>query len=149
MKRLWPVLASLGVEQILITNAARVERAYFDTQWVRPEHYQPALIQGLEQSGDTRLPQVTVCRRLKPLVEDQLDPLFPGARRFYSHPTEHPTQSTAGPRAPVLLAVGPEGGWIPFEIELLETHGFEPLSLGPRRLRTDTACVALLARLGA
>ena len=45
----------------------------------------------------------------------------------------------------VLLAVGPDGGWNPFELDLLQQHGFSTVSVGPRILRTDTACVALLA----
>jgi 16S rRNA (uracil1498-N3)-methyltransferase len=48
-------------------------------------------------------------------------------------------------RAPdrILLAVGPEGGWNDFERGLLESRGFRRISLGPRTLRTDTACIAL------
>jgi RsmE family RNA methyltransferase len=49
----------------------------------------------------------------------------------------------------VLLAIGPEGGWDQYEIRMLETHGFALARLGPRTLRTDTACVALLAALRA
>jgi RsmE family RNA methyltransferase len=49
----------------------------------------------------------------------------------------------------VLVAVGPEGGWNAFEIALLESHGFTPISLGARTLRSDTACVALIAVLNA
>lgn len=45
----------------------------------------------------------------------------------------------------VVLAIGPEGGWNAFELELLARHGFETIALGPRTLRTDTACIALLA----
>jgi RsmE family RNA methyltransferase len=45
----------------------------------------------------------------------------------------------------VLLAVGPEGGWTDFELQLLETHGFQPFGMGSRTLRTDTACISLLA----
>jgi 16S rRNA (uracil1498-N3)-methyltransferase len=47
-----------------------------------------------------------------------------------------------------VIAVGPEGGWIDDEVALFEAHGFRRLSLGRRILRTDTACVALLATLG-
>ncbi len=38
-----------------------------------------------------------------------------------------------------MLAVGPEGGWIPFELDLLEAYGFHPFGLGPRILRVETA----------
>ena len=45
----------------------------------------------------------------------------------------------------VLIAIGPEGGWNDFELRLLEAHGFTRVGLGPRTLRVDTACTALLA----
>ena len=45
----------------------------------------------------------------------------------------------------VLLAIGPEGGWNAFEMGLLEAHRFRPVGMGGRTLRTDTACIALLA----
>ncbi len=51
------------------------------------------------------------------------------------------------PRGRVLVAVGPEGGWTDDEVDRLEAHGFARLSLGSRILRTDTAVIALLARL--
>ena len=44
----------------------------------------------------------------------------------------------------VLLAVGPEGGWNEFELRLLAAHGFQSVGMGPRTLRSDTACIALL-----
>jgi len=44
-----------------------------------------------------------------------------------------------------LLAIGPEGGWTDFELKLLRKHGFNTISMGSRTLRTDTACIALLA----
>jgi len=48
-------------------------------------------------------------------------------------------------RERVLLAIGPEGGWNSFETALLEAHGFQTVGMGPRTLRSDTACIALLA----
>jgi 16S rRNA (uracil1498-N3)-methyltransferase len=44
----------------------------------------------------------------------------------------------------VLLAVGPEGGWNAYELDLLARHGFVAAGMGPRPLRTDTACIAAL-----
>jgi 16S rRNA (uracil1498-N3)-methyltransferase len=148
MNRLWPVLASLGVGRILISNAWKTERNYFDTHVLEPEHIRAGLIEGLQQARDTRLPRVSVHRQFKKLVEDELDAFGPYAARLVAHPGEgaFPSEMLAAlPKdARVLLAVGPEGGWTEFELELLAAHGFSPVSWGPRALRTDTACAVLL-----
>jgi len=147
MKRLWAPLASLGLGRIVIVNAAKVERCYFDTQWLSPDVIAPRLREGLEQSGDTHLPLVSVERRLKPFMEDRLDDLFPDSLRFLCHPDDGSPWADCiqTPDTRVLIAVGPEGGWNDYELTLFNTHGFVPLSLGWRSLRTDTACVALIA----
>jgi 16S rRNA (uracil1498-N3)-methyltransferase len=53
------------------------------------------------------------------------------------------------PDAGLRLLVGPEGGLGPAEVEAARTAGFQAACLGPWILRTPTAVVALLARLGA
>lgn len=153
MRRLWAQIAALGVGRIILTNAERVERDYFDAHILTPACYRPLLVEGLQQSRDTRLPEVSIHKRFRVLVEDQLDGLFgPSGLRLVADPSAQRTVSTtvtdhargaSGGR--VLLAIGPEGGWNAFEIGLLEAHGFQPVGMGPRTLRTDTACVALLA----
>jgi RsmE family RNA methyltransferase len=148
MRRLWAQLAALGVGQIILTNAARVEREYFDTHIVSPACYRPLLIEGLQQARDTRLPSVAIHRQLKVLVEDHLDTLFPAGVRLVANPGGATSVASAiGGRTQerVLLAVGPEGGWTTFELALLQAHGYQPISVGPRTLRVDTACTALLA----
>lgn len=151
MRRLWPVLASLGVGHIFIANAWKVERGYFDTPALEPATIRSGLLEGLRQAGDTLRPEVTIHRRLRPLVEDVLPALPPYTSRWIAHPDS----STSTPLASLvssnrtLLAIGPEGGWIPDEVDLFRRHGFAPLSLGPRILRTDTACAVLLGLLHA
>lgn len=147
LRRLWAQLAALGVGRVLLTNAERVERDYFDAHVLQPETYRPLLLEGLQQARDTRVPLVTIHKRFKVLVEDDLDAMCPQSCRFVAHPGGAAV-SGVSPIAPrgsrVLLALGPEGGWNAFELELLESRGFSRVSLGPRTLRTDTACVALL-----
>lgn len=148
MRRLWAQLAALGVGQIILTNAERVERPYFDTHVLAEACYRPLLIEGLQQARDTWLPTVSIYRQFKVLVEDRLDTLFSGGVRLAADPRgttsvgaavgEHTDQR-------VLIAIGPEGGWNAFELALLEAHGFRQVSIGPRTLRVDTACIALLA----
>ena len=178
LKRLWPQLTAMGVRRVILTNANKVERSYFDSHWNRPDYYRQRMIEGLEQTGDTRLPRVETKKRLKVFLEDELDTAFPDSRRMIAHP--EPCEKTpppgfekhAGSQAPdsletatvwstaqawkfipqngerMLIAVGPEGGWTDYELTLFAAHGFERASLGWRVLRTETACVALLALAG-
>jgi RsmE family RNA methyltransferase len=175
MRRLWAQLAALGVGRIILTNAARVERHYFDTHVLSPACYRPLLIEGLQQARDTCVPSVSIHRQFRKLVEDELGTLSPATIRLVADPgatmamaqavamahgaTGHPEsmhrigdrtidESTPGVGTPnVLLALGPEGGWNEFELTLLDAHGFLRVSLGARTLRSDTACVALVAVL--
>jgi RsmE family RNA methyltransferase len=148
MRRLWAQIAALGVGRIILTNAEKVERHYFDTHILAPDTYRPLLIEGLQQARDTRLPLVSIHRQFRILIEDDVDRLFGPGRRIVAdssaaRPLGEVVEGSGQER--ILLAIGPEGGWNAFEIALLEAHGFQPASMGPRTLRTDTACVALLA----
>jgi len=144
LRRLWAQLAAVGVGRIILTNAERVERNYFDTHILSPEYYQGLLIEGLQQAQDTWLPAVSVHRQFRVLVEDELDGMCRTGRRLVADPSgAEPPRGSNGER--LLLAVGPEGGWNDFELNLLEAHRFERVGMGSRTLRTDTACIALLA----
>jgi len=149
MRRLWAQLAAIGVGQIILTNANRVERDYFDTHIITEVSYRPLLFEGLQQARDTRLPQVSIHRQFRILVEDHLARLFPSGSRLVADPsgTTSISNRLTGHDARVLLAIGPEGGWNDFELTLLETHGFTRVGLGRRTLRVDTACVALLSQV--
>ena len=146
--RLWAQFAALGVGRIILTNAARVERNYFDTHLLEPAGYRPLLLEGLQQARDTQLPIVSVHRQFRILVEDHLDALVGASLRLVADPSAgEPITSVVArqERQRLLLAIGPEGGWNGFELELLGAHGFHAVGLGARTLRSDTACIALLA----
>jgi RsmE family RNA methyltransferase len=147
LRRVLQTVATMGVPRLLLLNSWRVEKSYWKSPALAPSAIREQLLLGLEQGRDTILPTVETKRLLVPFCRDELDALAAGTRRLVAHPPAAP----ASPRAlaePVTLALGPEGGFIAREIELLEAHGFEPVSLGPRPLRVEQAVPALLARLG-
>ena len=186
-RRLFAPLAALGVGAVFITPAARVEKQYFASEHAEAASVRAELLRGLEQAGDTRLPPVFLSRRF-PQVADaaagrrswaasdafgewlvgSAEALPPPAQvLLLAHPAAGVSVSAAlrepGPATPrrVLIAVGPEGGWTPHELAVLQgssgreaTPDGEPLrpgarcqlvNLGARTLTTETACVALLA----
>jgi RsmE family RNA methyltransferase len=149
MRRLWAPLASLGVGKIIILSAFRVERCYFSSHWLAPEHYTPLLVEGLMQAGVSRLPEVHIKQWFKPFIQDDLDEMFPDSMRLIAHPTEgehNQMRKTRDWKRP-LLAVGPEGGWSEYERQMFAEKNFEPYSLGGRTLNTTTATIALIAAL--
>jgi 16S rRNA (uracil1498-N3)-methyltransferase len=151
MKRLWAQIAALGVGRIFLTNAEKVERYYFDSHVLEPDFYTALLIEGLQQAGDTLLPEVRILKELKPFLEDEFDSLFPdpGLRLLADPSGASPfsqalAEGSASRAQRICLAVGPEGGWTPYELELFASRGFRVFHAGERILRCDTACIALL-----
>ena len=151
MKRLWAQLSALGLGRIVLVNADKVERYYFDSHVLDPDFYNNLLIEGLQQARCTHLPEVLVRQRFKPFVEDELDGLFPDQVKLLADPSSENRlvdyAQLAGPSERVLLAIGPEGGWTPYELDMLKVHGFKLFGMGKRILRTDTACIGLLSML--
>lgn len=146
LKRVLQTVASMGVPKLILLNSYRVEKSFWQTPFLQPEAIREQLILGLEQARDTVLPEVIIEKRFKPFVEDQLPQLAAGSLGLVGHPGPYP----ACPRTvegQVTLAIGPEGGWIPYEVEKLASAGLQPVQLGERILRVETAVSALLARL--
>lgn len=151
MKRLWAQLAALGLGRIVLVNADKVERYYFDSHVLEPDFYNNLLIEGLQQARCTHLPEVLVRQRFKPFVEDELNGLFGNQLKLLADPSGEKRLADyvqlADPSERVMLAVGPEGGWTPYELDMLQEHGFRLFGMGKRILRTDTACIGLLSTL--
>ena len=146
LKRLWAQITALGVNRLVLINATKVERFYFDSHVIDPTFYTPLLIEGLQQARCTHLPEVSIEQQFKPFVEDQISTLFSNQPKFLADPAgkKKINQLSLEETRPV-LAIGPEGGWTSYERTLLQEHGFKLVGLGNRILRTDTACIALLS----
>lgn len=146
LKRVLLAVTSLGVKRIVLLNSFRVEKSFWQSPALVGEALREPLILGLEQARDTVLPEVLLKPLFKPFVEDELPVLSAGSTRLVAQPlVERPCPR--GISGVVTLAVGPEGGFIPYEIGKLTAAGFVPCALGERILRVETAVTTLLARL--
>lgn len=146
LNRVVAAAASLGTQRIVLLNAWKVEKAYWASPKMRPEALRDQLILGLEQAKDTVLPDLRLARLFRPFVEDELPGLLAGGTGLLAHPGAG--GAAPGPMvSPVTLAIGPEGGWIDAEVGSLLEAGLQPLDLGPRILRTETALAALVGKL--
>jgi RsmE family RNA methyltransferase len=151
LRRLLAAVASIGIKRLVLINSARVEKTYFDSPLLAPAAIEKELLLGLSQACDTVLPVVSIQPRFRPFVEDDMNTFWPApTRRLLAHPKsgrdlwEALPMSTTGA---TVLAIGPEGGWVPFEVELLEANGFQRFAAGPRILRVDTAVPFLLGQI--
>lgn len=138
--------AAMGVKRIVLLNSYRVEKSFWQSPVLRSENMERQLILGLEQARDTVLPEVFLRPRFKPFIEDELPELARGTLRIAAHPAaaDHCPSKTD---CPVTLVIGPEGGFIPYEIDRIVSAGFTAVSLCERILPVETAVPFLIARL--
>ena len=145
-RRLLSTIASLGAESILVVGTKRTEKSFWNSHAVEPEAVRERLLLGLEQARDTRLPDVAFERYFEPLVEEVLPPRLVGRRAILPHPGSE----TLCPHAidePVTVFVGPEGGFLDYEVERLVGIGFEAVSLDERVLRVEPVIPLVVGRL--
>ncbi len=96
----------------------------------------------LKQSRRSRLPRIASARSL----EEAVGALIPG-ERFVADPGGKPFTpgSVKTTQGAAQLAIGPPGGFSEGERALLQGSGFCPISMGPSRLTTETATLALIS----
>ena len=149
LKRVLKQGTVLGVRHFHLIRSRRVEKSFFASPALQPDKVRASLLEGMEQAMDTWLPEVHIHRQFKPFIEDVL-PTLKG-QGLIAHPTVTSCLLTAysalAQKGPLLLSIGPEGGWSDFEVDAFIQKGFKPFSMGSRILHVDTAVVALMAQL--
>ena len=144
LRRIFRVCAEFGVKNIHLINSARVEKSYWQSPLLHPQKIEEALLSGLERSKDTIAPQVYLHKRFRPFVEDSLALLCSGRPCLVAEPEASVALSEYA-SAPAMVMIGPEGGFVPFELNLVQSIVARPVHLGQRILSVDTALVSVLA----
>ncbi len=145
LKRIIQDVTTMGIKKIYIIKTWRVEKSFWNSPVLKEENLFENMILGLEQGKDTVLPEIEVVKLFKPFVEDSLPHIVKGTRAIVAHPVAE-RECPRNINEPVTLAIGPEGGFIPYEVDMLERQGFEVVSLGERILRVETAIPVILGR---
>lgn len=145
-RRVLQTCAAMGVKDIWLIHSYKVEKSFWQTPWLSDENLRENLVLGLEQAGDTLMATVTIRQRFKPFVEDELPSIMAQRPGLVAHPgTETPCPTHLN--TPATLCIGPEGGFIPYEVDKLIQAGAKPVHLGRRILRVETAVPVLVGRL--
>lgn len=145
LRRIIMDAVTLGVERISLIHSYRVDKSYWQSPFL--QQLDDYVTLGLEQAGDTIAPEIQLYKRFKPFVEDVLPTFISDQKPAY---VAHPYAEQQMPYAiqhSCHLIVGPEGGFIPYEVDLLQKNGCQAMSLGNRILRTETAVSSILGRL--
>lgn len=109
----------------------------------KQEQWQKIVISACEQSGRCAVPMVKQPEYLNAWLAQQSSAL-----KLNLHPkAQHSIMSIPDINDRVRLLVGPEGGLTDEEINTAEQHDFQPVLLGPRVLRTETAALTAITAL--
>jgi len=146
----------LGISRITPILARRTEKHLTQAAHKRADRWRRIALEASKQSRRTTIPEIPDPLTLKPALEQENSPT-----RILLSETEQQTTLTSAltdsvrhaGHEPVALnaqitlaiAIGPEGGWTPEEISLFTQHQWQPVTLGPRILRAETAAIAAIA----
>ena len=155
LRRLIMDMTALGVRDIVLVNSYRTQKSYWQSPLLaRIDEF---VLEGLQQGVDTVAPRISMQKRFKPFVEDELASLIthdaivahPYSKlSFKQYLQQHAMQSAPStkPALPSVVCIGSEGGWIDYEIELFAAQGCQAVHMGSRILRTEAAVNVLLGQ---
>ena len=137
---------SMGIKEIHIINCNRVEKSYWTSRQLESSAIRRAAILGLEQAYDTVEPEIRLWRGFKTFIAKGLPPLSQRGGIYVADPSGNPS-GKANDAAEKTLVVGPEGGFLDYEVKTFRDAGCQIVSLGNRVLRVETAVPFFLGML--
>ena len=156
LRRLIMDMTALGVNDIILINSYRTQKSYWQSPMLaRLDEF---VLEGLQQGIDTVAPHISLQKRFKPFVEDELASLMAN-RAIVAHPysalsfaqyvQQQQLENLESPHnsaLPSMVFIGAEGGWIDYEIDLLAEQGCTAVNIGARILRTEAAVNVILGQ---
>ena len=135
----------LGAAAIVAVRAARSQGIASERAERRVAHWRQIAIAACEQCGRNRIPDVAGIVDLAAWLDGSAD----AHTVILDSDAGHSLAATSRIDAPRAIAVGPEGGFTPEEVQRATERGALAAHLGRRVLRAETAAIAALATLDA
>lgn len=135
-------ITEIGFHELTLLETINSERSYLKT-----DRLEKKIISACKQSLKYRIPTVNPITRLESILESNK---FEGFQKFIAYVDEHHDHhlfDSAKAKGKYLVLIGPEGDFDPSEIQKALANGFQPVSLGKSRLRTETAGLAAVEML--
>ncbi len=129
----------IGVGEITLLNCDHSERTFLKT-----DRLEKLAVSAMKQSLHTLLPEIHPAVSLRDWLNSQFS-IVNSQLKFIAHceadKPRTPLATALTPGKDAVVLIGPEGDFSPEEIALALDCGFQPVSLGPSRLRTETAAL--------
>lgn len=150
LKKVLFVCGMMNVNRLHLIRSARVEKSYYQSPLLTEDNLHKNLYEGMMQGENINLCEITLHTRFKNFFEDYL------SDNYNDHYLKLCADNRAinsldkfvkSPESRMLIAIGPEGGWVDFEIELIQSLGFDLFTLGAYNLRVEFAVNAVMSQL--
>ncbi|MBQ8704069.1 MAG: 16S rRNA (uracil(1498)-N(3))-methyltransferase [Bacteroidales bacterium] len=133
----------IGVGEITLLDCDHSERSFLKT-----ERLQKIAVSAMKQSLRIWLPRINPATSLRDWLHSPLSALHSPLKLIAHCESDQPRVPLADALQPgrdAMVLIGPEGDFSAEEIALALEHGYQPVSLGPSRLRTETAALYAVA----
>lgn len=146
MRRIFRNIAEFGIKEIYLIHSRRVEKSYWQSPLLKHDNYTPYLKEGLTQAKDTVMPRIHMHNHFKPFIEDELPAIIKNKEAYVAHPYQADPMPTSS-RNERVIAIGPEGGFVDYEIAQFQQQGMQAIHMGERIYRVENALTLLCQQL--
>ncbi|MEN2282505.1 16S rRNA (uracil(1498)-N(3))-methyltransferase [Algoriphagus sp. SE2] len=127
-------ITEIGFHELTLLETMNSERSFLKT-----DRLEKKIISACKQSLKFRIPELNPIQKLENLIGSKKYDDFEKFIAYVDENHDHHLMDLAKPNGNYLVLIGPEGDFDPKEIEEAIARGFNPISLGKSRLRTETA----------
>ena len=146
LNRILSSICSIGMKEIFLIHTQRVEKSYWASPVLKQANMDNQFMLGLEQAGDTFMPVIHMKKHFNRFMENELAQIAEQKTAIVAHPNGNQSFSI-NTKKPAILAIGPEGGFVPSEIEKFTSIGFKAVNFAQRILRVETAIPFIVSKL--